>query len=118
MRFADELVDPEEIPVASGKRPGSRELSMAKTLVDQMSVKWDPARYSDNYRSALLNLINKKVAVGGKALPKGEKSHPRATNVIDLADVLRQSLEDAAPTRKGAKKVAKTSRKSTRRKAA
>lgn len=68
---------------------------MARNLVSQMSEDWDPERYTDEYRSALMKLIDKKVASGGKTLPdEGRKEH-RATNVIDLASMLRQSLADA-----------------------
>jgi DNA end-binding protein Ku len=102
MRFADELVSPGSIKFPAEKKPAGREVTMAKTLVNQMSEDWDPDRYTDEYRSALLKLIDKKIAGGGKGLP-GE-AHPakRATNVIDLASVLQRSLDEAAkPAAKG-----------------
>jgi DNA end-binding protein Ku len=101
MRFADELVSPDSIKFPAEKKPGAREVAMAKTLVNQMSEDWDPERYTDEYRSALLKLIDRKIASGGKELP-GEAHHARrATNVIDLASVLQRSLDEAAkPARK------------------
>jgi DNA end-binding protein Ku len=102
MRFADELVPTSEISVPSDRKPQTREITMAKTLVNQMSEDWDPDRYTDEYRSALMKLIDKKVASGGKELPAGPK--PRhSTNVIDLAAALQQSLADAGKHGKGAK---------------
>jgi len=56
---------------------------------------WDAEHYTDEYRSALMKLIDKKVASGGKELPKEGHATKRATNIIDLASVLRQSLADA-----------------------
>jgi DNA end-binding protein Ku len=97
MRFADELVAPSAISIPASKSPGKRELAMARSLVGQMSSDWDADRYSDEYRSALMKLIDKKVASGGKNLPKEGHTAKRATNVIDLADVLRQSLAAAKP---------------------
>lgn len=104
MRFADELVPPSAISVAKEKKPAARELTMAKTLVNQMSEDWDPNRYTDEYRSALMRLIDKKVASGGKSLPgEGHRTH-KATNVIDLASVLKQSLADAGKAKNATKK--------------
>ena len=112
MRFADELVDPAKISNPAEKRLGARELAMAKTLVDQMSEKWDPKRYTDEYRSALMKLIDKKVASGGKELPAGDHGpKKRATNVIDLAAVLQQSLKDATQAKKATPAPKKKSRK-------
>jgi DNA end-binding protein Ku len=111
MRFADELVAPSAIRIPSGKTPGKRELAMARSLVSQMSSDWDADSYSDEYRSALMKLIDKKVASGGKELPKEGHAAKRATNVIDLADILRQSLAAGkpkkAPTARKAKAHAK-----------
>ena len=100
MRFADELVEASSIKFPADKKAGKRELSMAKTLVAQMSEDWDPDRYTDEYRSALMKLIDKKVASGGKELPKEGHQAKRPTNVIDLAAVLKQSLADAAKPKK------------------
>jgi DNA end-binding protein Ku len=100
MRFADELVPASAIKVAAKKRPATRELTMAKTLVNQMSEDWDPDRYTDEYRSALMKVIDKKVASGGKALPGEAHKTQKATNVIDLASVLQQSLADAGKAKK------------------
>ena len=95
MRFADEIVEPSSIKVPAEKSPGKREVTMAKTLVDQLTESWDPARYTDDYSSALMKLIKQKVKHGGKALPSNEREKPHATNVIDLAAVLQQSLKEA-----------------------
>jgi len=75
---------------------------MAKTLVNQMSEAWKPERYGDEYRSALMKLIDKKVASGGKSLPSEGPRGKKATNVIDLAAVLQQSLKDATKQKKSA----------------
>src|SRR5450432_3021413 len=84
MRFADELVSPSTIKVPTAKSPGSREIKMANTLVTQLTEKWDPGRYTDEYKSALMKLINRKIESGGKSLPTPTTKARRATNVIDL----------------------------------
>jgi len=110
MRFADELVSPDEVKAPEGKQLGAREIKMATTLVDQMSEDWDPTRYSDDYRSALMKLIDKKVKSGGKELPQKEKAKP-ATNVIDLLSVLEESLGQGSHKTKAKPARRKKSRK-------
>ncbi|HEY4302019.1 MAG TPA: Ku protein [Candidatus Didemnitutus sp.] len=111
MRFANELVPAAAIRAESGRKPGPRELKMARTLVDQMSEDWNPGRYTDDYRSALMKLIGRKVKSGGKELPGPPRANRRPTNVIDLASVLEQSLRGAggpkAKTRRSRSKRAR-----------
>ena len=95
MRFGNELVDPAGIRLPDAKEPGKRELAMARALVDQLSEKWDPKRYTDDYRSALMKLIDAKVKAGGKELPTTARPAKRATSEVDLAEVLRRSLREA-----------------------
>ena len=65
------------------------------TLVDQMTESWDPHRYTDDYKSNLMKVIEAKVKAGGKTLPDGKHHARPATNVIDLVSVLQESLREA-----------------------
>ena len=103
MRFEDELVSPSTIKVPTAKSPGSREIKMANTLVTQLTEKWDPGRYTDEYKSALMKLINRKIESGGKSLPTPTTKARRATNVIDLVAVLQRSLEGTRKTKSAGK---------------
>jgi DNA end-binding protein Ku len=94
MHFATDLVAADEFKVPEEKKLGKREEEMAMTLVEQMTEKWDPTRYTDEYKSALMKIIDRKVESGGKELPTEKTSHRKATNVIDLVEVLRKSLEE------------------------
>ena len=107
MRFADELVSPSAVKIPEARKSSTRELGMAATLVKQMTEKWNPKRYTDDYRSALMKLIDKKRKSGGKELPQSGHETKRATNVIDLAAVLQQSLAEASGS-KGKSKVKKS----------
>lgn len=119
MHFADELIPADSVkPAAGGKKIGRRELEMAKTLVKQMTEDWDPNRYTDDYKSALLKVIDRKVESGGKALPGTPKHEKHATNIIDLASVLQQSLKEASAPKSKTRKKAKSTRTTPRRKAA
>ena len=111
MRFGNELVSPSAVKLPAEKKLGARELTMAKTLMDQMTEDWKPDRYTDDYRSALMKLIDKKIESGGKELPNPEHGKKRATNVIDLAAVLQQSLKDASGGKAARKPVKKAGKK-------
>jgi len=58
--------------------------------------------YTDDYRHALLELIEKKIELGDQAVPAGKPPKKAASNVVDLASVLQESLEHA--TKAGAAK--------------
>lgn len=111
MRFEKELLSPSSVRIPPAKAPSTREQKMARHLIDQMTEPWDPARYRDDYRSALMKVIDKKVASGGKGLPVTHERAKRATNVIDLATVLRDSLAEAEGARRRPKRPAQKRRR-------
>jgi DNA end-binding protein Ku len=101
MHFADELADPGKLHIPKKIEVGKREMNMAKSLIDSMSSKWNPEKYKDDYREALMEVIEEKVEAGGKEIEEKPKKAPKPTKVIDLVSVLQKSLE-----RTGAKKTA------------
>lgn len=123
MHFADELVPAEGLKVPAESGIGKREEQMASLLVEQMTTKWDPDRYQDTYKKAVMKVIEQKVEAGGKSLPAAKPAKQTATNVIDLVEVLQKSLEEAgkptgrAKTTKAKKKPA-AKKKTAHKKAA
>src|SRR4051812_22020177 len=95
MHFADELADSGKLHVPKKMEAGKREMTMAKSLIDNMSAKWDPEKYHDDYREALMEVIEEKVESGGKEIEEKPKSKKTPTKVIDLVSVLQQSLEQS-----------------------
>ena len=100
MHFAEELADPEKLHIPKKLEPGKRELDMAKALVGSMSSKWDPEKYHDDYREALMEVIEEKVEAGGKEIEEKPKKAPKPTKVIDLVSVLQRSLEQSGAAKK------------------
>jgi DNA end-binding protein Ku len=96
MHFAEELVKPESLLIPGKVDFNSKELDMAGQLVDRMTEHWEPEKFTDDYRHALMDLIEKKVELGGHA-PAG-KPVPKQTGpkVIDLVSVLQESLKQTA----------------------
>lgn len=66
-----------------------KELDMAKLLISQLSTPFEPAKYTDDYRQRMLDLITHKIA--------GEEFHiapaRQENNVIDLMAALQASIE-------------------------
>ncbi|PYK53723.1 MAG: Ku protein [Verrucomicrobia bacterium] len=100
MHFADELADPGKLHVPKKTEVGKREMNMAKSLIDSMSSKWDPEKYKDEYREALMDVIEEKVEAGGKEIKEKPKKAPKTTKVIDLVSVLQKSLDQTGSKRK------------------
>jgi DNA end-binding protein Ku len=108
MHFADELADTSKLHIPKKTEIGKRELNMAKSLIDSMSAKWNPEKYHDEYREALMEVIEQKVEAGGKEIETKPKKPPKPTKVIDLVEVLQRSLEQSGgPSRTGRKRAAK-----------
>jgi len=103
MHFADELADTSKLHISKKVEVGKREMTMAKSLIDSMSSKWNPEKYKDDYREALMEVIEEKVEAGGKEIEEKPRKAPKLTKVIDLVSVLQKSLEET-----GAKKKATT----------
>jgi DNA end-binding protein Ku len=102
MHFAGELADTSKLNIPKKVQVGKREMAMAKSLIDSMSSKWSPEKYKDDYREALMEVIEEKVEAGGKEIEEKPRKAPKPTKVIDLVSVLQKSLEET-----GAKKKAK-----------
>ena len=116
MHFQNEIIDSGELHVPGALKLGKKELDMAQQLVSSMSGEWDPEKYKDDYKAALMEVIEEKIAAGGKEISKGKKpAKVKPTNVIDLVSVLQKSLQQHGSTGRKAKKSSKSK---PRRKAA
>jgi DNA end-binding protein Ku len=100
MHFVDELADVSKLHIPKKVEVGKREMNMAKSLIGSMSSKWNPEKYHDDYREALMEVIEEKVEAGGKEIEEKPKKAPKPTKVIDLVSVLQKSLEDTGAKRK------------------
>jgi DNA end-binding protein Ku len=117
MHFADELADPQKLHLPKKTEVGKREMNMARSLIDGMSSKWDPEKYKDDYKEALMEVIEEKVEAGGKEIEEKPKKAPKPTKVIDLVSVLQRSL-DQTGTKKKSRTKSRTKHKRPAQKAA
>jgi DNA end-binding protein Ku len=77
-----------------------QELRMASSLIDSMTVDFDPDEYHDSYREALQELVAAKVEGRDVVQPEAEEAPSGETST--LADALRASLAQARGGRLGA----------------
>ena len=92
MYYADEVRRPEEVAGDAATENGlglrKAEVEMAKSLVENLSARFDPGRCDDTYRSELLELIQAKAE--GAPLPEQREEEAQ---VVDLMQALRESVE-------------------------
>jgi DNA end-binding protein Ku len=115
LRFADELVDVDTLTLPKRAPVKQKELDMAVSLVDTLAAKWDPEKYTDDYRENLMRVIKAKMK--GKRADLVTAEPPRDAKVVDLMERLRQSL-DASSKRGGARRVGSRAQRATKRKSA
>jgi DNA end-binding protein Ku len=106
-----------------------QELQMAESYIAALSGDFEPEQYTDNYREALEEVIEAKVA--GREV-KAPVEAPRSGQVVDLMEALRRSVAEAKTKRgespaaserstgsaSGSKKATKKSAASTSKKTA
>jgi len=120
MHFAHEVLEPETLKSAAANDVAPKELEMAKALINAMSAEWEPAKYQDRYKDALMQMIEEKAQ---NRQPSAAPAAPRAaSNVVDIVAVLQQSLQRATekkqPARGGRAKSTAVLVKQKRRSAA
>ncbi|MEC0233149.1 Ku protein [Paenibacillus kribbensis] len=94
MFYPDEIRPIAQVPNLPGQEEvKEKELTMAKMLIEQLSTPFDAAKYTDQYRERLLDLIQHKVA--GEEV-RVAPTQPQ-TNVVDLMAALQASIEAVKP---------------------
>jgi DNA end-binding protein Ku len=89
LNFHDEVVEAGELDLPSPqKNPTKRELEMAAKLVESLAAKFEPHKYRDTYRDAVLKVIERKRK--GEDIEPPEE--PERTEPDDLIAALEASL--------------------------
>ncbi len=111
LRFADELLDPGDLDLpAPSRKPNSRELDMARRLVETLDAPFDPDEFKDSYRDSVMKLIEAKAEGKQPKLPEA----PEPERGGDVLAALEASLESAG-TRGSKRSSTKSRRKSSSR---
>jgi DNA end-binding protein Ku len=93
LRWPDEVRDPRgQLPRLPRRPRSGKDLDMALQLVDALAMDWRPQEYHDSYEERVRALVEAKAE--GREIPQGQAA-PEATNVIDLEEALRGSIDKA-----------------------
>jgi DNA end-binding protein Ku len=115
MLFGDEVLAPDrldELDAIADAEASDRELKMAQQLIASLSTEFDPAKYKDEYRERVLDLIERKAA-GEEIAVQPEAEEPEvapdlmAALEASLAAVRSDDPEPDKPAKPAAKKPAK-----------
>lgn len=92
LRFPYEVRSIENVPDIKRVEVDDSQLTLAKTLVDQLSMPFSEVDFEDRYRDALMDLVETKIS--GKqvvTIVDEEEDKP----VVDIMDALKKSIEMA-----------------------
>src|SRR3989440_9286391 len=82
MYWPDEIRAAEFEELSKDVKVRPQEVQMAQTLIENLTDEWSPQEFRDDYREALLELVNKKVA--GEEITVQPEAEP--TKVVDLME--------------------------------
>lgn len=103
-----------ELPKAKGAEVRSKELQMARTLVENLTDRFRPTEYTDQYRIALQELIERKM----RGEVRAAKRRKPAPKVVDLMEALEASLARSRTERERARGEKKAPAKGEKRRPA
>ncbi|HWM21176.1 MAG TPA: Ku protein [Ilumatobacteraceae bacterium] len=115
LAYADEVTDPATIEELDGLDEidvSAKEVKMAEALVESLTADFEPAKYHDEYREQVLDLIRMKAAGEEFEVPEVVAEKPK---VVDLMAALEASVK-AAKTARGRHPAAASATKSVARK--
>ncbi len=95
IHFPDEVRSAADVPnVPAEDKVTEKELDTAIMLIDQLTTTFDPGKYTDDYRTALMELIESKRS-GKEIVAPVEKE--QKSNVTDLMAALQASIDKTKP---------------------
>jgi len=114
LHWPDEIRSTEGLKGLEGEvKINPKELEMAKALIESLADSFDPSRYKDEYREAVMKGVQAKME--GEVIEAPEA--PQPAKVMDLMEALRASVEAAKKSRAAQRKPSAAEAKRTRKKA-
>lgn len=84
IRFSQEIREPSELELPPVSKTKTKEMEMAKKLVDQLTEKFDIEKYKDSYTAKLLKIIKEKSKGKKISVPKLKVVHKQSDNLMDM----------------------------------
>jgi DNA end-binding protein Ku len=105
MYWPDEVRAAEFDTVPADEKVRGNEVDMARSLIESLTEPWNPEAFTDAYREAMLEVVEKKLA--GEPIEAPTEEAP--ARVVDLMEALKASVaaaKDKTPSKSGAKRGA------------
>ena len=107
LHWPDEIRATEDLDIPEDVKVSPAELKMAENLVNMMATEFDPSEFKDEYKQAVLKLVEAKV----EKRQIIEAPEPEAeTTVVDLMSALKASVEKAKKGETKTRRAASSSR--------
>ncbi|GAA1248038.1 Ku protein [Pseudonocardia aurantiaca] len=104
MLWPDEVREPEFDVLDTDVELRPQELTMAASLVESLGADFDPTQFHDEYRDAVVDLIERKRTTGEtRPAPVAAKADEGPDSMTDLLSALQASVEAARATAGGGK---------------
>ncbi|MDQ7864429.1 Ku protein [Peribacillus frigoritolerans] len=92
IHYPDEVRSTADVPnIPANDTIVKKEIDTAVLLIDQLTTTFDPTKYTDDYRTALLELIESKKT--GQTTITAKTKEPVSNNVTDLMEALQASID-------------------------
>lgn len=95
--YPDEVRSVDQVPGVMENQQvevNQKEMDIAKQLIEQLTIPFDPVKYTDDYRSSLMSLIQAKVTDTGVI----EAKEAPKNNIINLMEALQASIDQSKKT--------------------
>lgn len=107
--YPDEIRPANQVPyIPEGENLPDREMEMAEKLIENLTAKFDPGKYKDEYRERVQAAVEQKIH--GKEIVEAPEAKPE--KVVDLMEALKASLEATKP-KKSSQKTTSGRKKAT-----
>jgi DNA end-binding protein Ku len=113
MYWPDEIRPAEFEELEKDVKIRPQEVQMAQSLIENLSDEWDPNAFRDEYREALLEIVEKKAS--GEEITVVEEAEP--AKVVDLMEALKASVEAAKKGKTPAEEEAPAAKSGARKRA-
>ncbi len=91
LRYNAEIKKPAQLHIPESAKISKQEVAMALKLIEQLSTHFHPEEYHDTYTEELKEIIEEKTK--GKKPRISKEKAPKITNVKDIMQMLKESLE-------------------------
>jgi DNA end-binding protein Ku len=110
MHWPDEIRTPEFEELDKRVDVRDAEVKMARQLIQQLSGEFNPGEFTDEYRTRLEELVERKVE--GEEVTVAATPEEEPTKVVDLMEALKASVADAKSKKDKPAEKKKTGRRS------